>query len=183
MKQHKRIRATEEEILTALGGRRTPFSGSGWVKGDGRVPKPVPGRTAAPGGGGGYRVESKTTVSAFYRLRPADWLDISVSSRSAHEEPIFHIRLRATDAIMSKDLAVVRLETAERLGARIPTRTPAEDKTRRKSWRVDTQTRLPVVFRLEMPMVLGTPPRAEILVAVDFGTLQGWLDEERRLAT
>lgn len=170
----KYIKKVETTVMELLGGRRTAFSGSGMVKGDGRVPGASSGAPGASGGFGGYRVESKATIKEFFRLTGQDWLDIAVSSASAHEEPIFHIRLKAQDRIWERDIAVVRLSTGLRLGStyRAANKADAERKGER-SHRLTIQTKLPTAFCLQ------AGERKETLLAMDLAELAGFLDEER----
>lgn len=174
----KYIRKVETTVLALLGGRRTALSGAGMVKGDGRVPRAAEGSPEAQTGICGYRVESKATAKEFFRLTGQDWADIAASSASAHEEPIFHIRLKAQDRIWERDIAVVRLSTALRLGSayRVSTKDEA-DRRATRAHRITIQTKLPTALCLQ------AGERKETLLAMDLSELARFLDEARAKPT
>lgn len=118
LSQRKAVKEMEHEVAEALGGRRTPFSGSGFVKGDGRVLGTQTGDTEPPGGTGGYRIECKWTGRPTFRLTHRDWLDLCISAASAHESPVFVVRLLAKDRVYSQTYAVIRKARADTLKIR-----------------------------------------------------------------
>jgi hypothetical protein len=112
----KQVKEMEVSVAEALGGRRTPFSGSGFVKGDGRVLGSRSGDTEPPGGSQGYRIECKWTKDSSFRLKSQDWVDLRRSAASAHEEPVFVIRTRAADFVWEWTCAVIRAPFAAKIG-------------------------------------------------------------------
>lgn len=161
MSTAKHVREMEHAVAAALGGRRTPLSGAGMVKGDGRV---LRGRTALsgpPGGSGGYRIECKWTAAPSYRLTYAVWRKLVQAANEAQEDPIFVVRVRALDKLNRETFAVVRVSLAKRLG--ILTRSTALQTTR-PSWAIDTASTPTSYF-------LGDHLNYESLALVHFGDL------------
>lgn len=75
----KRISKFESETAEALGGRRTPASGAGDTKGDGRVQ-------------GRFRIENKTTAAKGYRLTKDTLQKIDDAARPYGERPILIVQ-------------------------------------------------------------------------------------------
>jgi len=76
----KRTQATEDRVAKDHGGNRTPRSGAGHTKGDGRVH-------------GKYRIENKETDGLTYRFHIDEWLFLVGEAMKVGEMPIYHIKL------------------------------------------------------------------------------------------
>jgi hypothetical protein len=82
--------AAEHDFAAALGGRRTWNSGSGPVKGDGRVK-------------GKYRIETKCPPTGQYRLALSEWAIIKRAADEALEVPLFHIKLLDMEIVVLRE--------------------------------------------------------------------------------
>ncbi len=91
--QRSSLRATKN-LVTELGGKLVPGSGSGLEKGDGRVL-------------GRFRIETKRPPTGKYRLTFKDWEKIRDAAVRAHEIPVFHLVLGNEEYIIlrSQDYA------------------------------------------------------------------------------
>ena len=96
-KQVKRkTQRNEARVAKDHGGMRTPRSGAGHIKGDGRVK-------------GKYRIENKETDNLSYRFHIDEWASLTSEALKAGEVPIFHITI--TDRLGRRhELAVMRYQ-------------------------------------------------------------------------
>ena len=85
---------TEAGVARDHGGQRTPRSGAGFIKGDGRVP-------------GRFRIENKETSKQSYRFTLKEWLELVTEARKCGEIPVFHIVLTGANG-RRYELAVTR---------------------------------------------------------------------------
>lgn len=99
--QRDRKRASsksEKAVAERLGGRRTPGSGTGLEKADGRVR-------------GEFRIENKITSKDFYRLTFEDWVKLWSAASSAGELPVFHVKARSR-VVGTTEIVVIPQEAA-----------------------------------------------------------------------
>jgi hypothetical protein len=89
---------SEKAVAERLGGRRTPGSGTGLEKADGRVR-------------GKFRIENKITAKSFYRLTFEDWLKLWTAASSAGELPVFHVKM-ASRILGTTEIVVIPMESA-----------------------------------------------------------------------
>ncbi len=84
------LRATKS-LVEKIGGRLTPASGAGLVKGDGRVQ-------------GRFRIETKCPPTQKYRITVDDFAKIWVAATQAGEAAVFHIKLGHHEIIFLRDV-------------------------------------------------------------------------------
>lgn len=84
------LRATGS-LVEKIGGRLTPASGAGLVKGDGRVQ-------------GRFRIETKCPPTQKYRITVDDFTKIWLAATQAGEVAVFHIKLGKHEIIFLRDV-------------------------------------------------------------------------------
>ncbi len=127
--KRRAVKAEEEKLASALGGRRTFNSGAGDEKGDARVHQTYQVVDGSPQETSefAFRIESKTTEKVSgYRLNVKDWKKLRDAALGAGETPVFvvrmprflrgHLRLAVVPVSFANALLSVDKQTVSHMG-------------------------------------------------------------------